>query len=65
MLKKMGLGLGGSGLEEHRIWIDKDLKNSEISDTDKTFMKGHILAPFIKKLNVLEFQYIFYLFRFN
>jgi hypothetical protein len=51
--------LGGSGLEEHRIWIDSELERSEISDKDKTFMKGDILAPHIRKLNVYFFPHFY------
>ncbi|CAK60418.1 unnamed protein product (macronuclear) [Paramecium tetraurelia] len=52
-LSKFGLGIGGSGYEQHRIWIDgQNLKDSYITDDDKTFATGHILAPHITKLNI-------------
>lgn len=48
-LRKFGLGLGGSGLEQHRVWLDgTNLKDSYVNEEDKTFMSGHLLAPHIK-----------------
>ncbi|KAM3127515.1 hypothetical protein pb186bvf_020395 [Paramecium bursaria] len=50
-LKRFGLGLGGTGIDKHRIWLDSaDIKESYITDEDKTYLSGHILAPHIKSL---------------
>ncbi|CAK94904.1 unnamed protein product (macronuclear) [Paramecium tetraurelia] len=50
--KEPGLGIGGSGYEQHRIWINgKQLQASRLIDDDKTFESGPILQNDIHLLN--------------
>ncbi|KAM3129715.1 hypothetical protein pb186bvf_018228 [Paramecium bursaria] len=48
-----GLGIGGSGYEQHRIWIDgRSLQGSWIKDEDKTFQPGSILGEDVYQLKI-------------
>ncbi|CAD8148682.1 unnamed protein product [Paramecium octaurelia] len=51
--KQPGLGIGGSGYDHHRIWIDgKQLQASRLVEEDKTFQSGSILPEDIHLLNI-------------
>ncbi|CAD8068468.1 unnamed protein product [Paramecium sonneborni] len=51
--KQPGLGIGGSGYDHHRIWIDgKQLQASRLVDEDKTYQSGSILPDDIHLLNI-------------
>jgi hypothetical protein len=42
--RRFNVGIGGSGYENHRIWIDaKDLSQSYIQEDDMTFESGSII----------------------
>ena len=60
----MGLGLGGDGKGNHRIWIDENLKgegaNRINNYCDETYELGFILEPHIDTINVRPaYIYIF------
>ncbi|CAD8168066.1 unnamed protein product [Paramecium octaurelia] len=51
--KQPGLGIGGSGYDHHRIWIDgKQLQASRLTNEDKTYQSGSILPNDIHSLNI-------------
>lgn len=51
-----GLGFGGDGKDQFRIWIDENLKADDTcyinNHVDQTYEMGFILEPHIKNLNV-------------
>lgn len=51
-----GLGFGGDGKGNFRIWIDENLKgngtNKINNQCDQTYEMGYLLEPHIENLNV-------------
>lgn len=54
-----GLGFGGDGKGNFRIWIDENLKGNATNrinnQCDQTYEMGYLLEPHIEFLNVTEY----------
>jgi len=52
-----GLGFGGDGKGNFRLWIDENiLAGSKVSSEDPFFPKGYLVDPAIKALNIDEIE---------
>ena len=50
---KKGIGFGGDGRENFRIWLDEDLQNrSYVMAEDNTYENGYLMDPAINVLKV-------------
>ena len=54
---KVGLGFGGVGYRNYRLWIDDDIESESYTNPDdKTYEKGYLVNPSTEKLKIVQVE---------
>ena len=54
---KVGLGFGGEGYKNYRLWINDDIESESYTNPyDKTYEKGYLVNPSTEKLKIVHVE---------